>query len=62
MKEIKDFVFCKNRKCPHTECFRHNANTPFNIVVTRVSFEEKKGKCAGYLYEENGIPEWSVQE
>lgn len=28
-QESKEFVYCGLRKCPHTECLRHNTNTPF---------------------------------
>lgn len=32
------FVYCGQRKCPHTECLRHNQNTPFNVLIFRRNF------------------------
>lgn len=46
-KEIKDFTFCSYRKCEHTECLRHNCNTPYNTIVYRSDkFKpDKNGDC-----------------
>jgi hypothetical protein len=62
MKEIKNFIFCQNRKCSKTECLRHNVNTPFGIIITRATFSNKKGRCEGYVTEQDGVSEWIMQE
>ena len=40
--ESNEFVYCGLRKCPHIECLRHNANTPFNILILRKNFNPDK--------------------
>ena len=40
--ESNEFVYCGLRKCPHIECLRHNANTPFNILILRRNFNPDK--------------------
>ena len=40
--ESNEFVYCGLRKCPHIECLRHNANTPFNILIIRRNFNPDK--------------------
>ena len=46
-QEIKDFIFCANRMCEHTECLRHNCNTPYNTIIHRSDkFKpDKDGNC-----------------
>lgn len=46
-EEIKDFLFCDNRKCEHLECLRHNVNTPFNVIVhiSKKFKVDKNGDC-----------------
>lgn len=41
-KESKEFVYCGLRKCIHTECLRHNVNTPFNVLILRRNFNPDK--------------------
>lgn len=42
----KDFVYCGNRKCSHTECLRHNTNTPWNMLIKRENFQlDKNNNC-----------------
>lgn len=41
-QESKEFVYCGLRKCPHTECLRHNTNTPFNVLILRRNFNPNK--------------------
>ena len=41
-KELKEFVYCGLRKCIHTECLRHNVNTPFNVLILRRNFNPDK--------------------
>ena len=45
-KESKEFVYCGLRKCIHTECLRHNVNTPFNVLILRRNFiPDKDWNC-----------------
>ena len=37
-----EFVYCGWRKCPHTDCLRHNVNTPFNVMILRRKFNPDK--------------------
>ena len=47
-----NIVYCSQRKCIHTECLRHNMNTPFNVKIKRVDFKpDKDWKCKGLLKE-----------
>ena len=39
---INEFVYCGLRKCIHTECLRHNINTPFNMLILRRNFNPDK--------------------
>lgn len=42
----KEFVYCEFLKCPHTECLRHNKNTPYNVVIYRRKFNpDKEWNC-----------------
>ena len=41
-KDSEEFVYCGLRKCPHTECLRHNTNTPFNVLIIRKNFKPDK--------------------
>ena len=34
-KESEEFIYCGWRKCTHTECLRHNVNTPFGVLILR---------------------------
>ena len=43
-KSSEEFVYCGLRKCPHTECLRHNTNTPFNVLINRKNVKQKKKK------------------
>lgn len=50
-KSTKDnFIYCGNLKCKHTDCARHDRNTPWNEVVKRDKFEpDKNGDCKEYV-------------
>ena len=39
---VDKFVYCGLRKCPHTECIRHNINIPFNKLILRRNFNPDK--------------------
>ncbi len=42
-KEVtQEFIYCSLRKCPHTECLRHNANTPWNVLILRRRYNPDK--------------------
>lgn len=41
-KNDKNFVYCGNRKCPYTECIRHNMNTPWNVMILREVYQLDK--------------------
>ena len=41
-KKEEKFVYCGCRKCPHTECLRHNVNTPWNTIITVRKFNPDK--------------------
>lgn len=45
MEQFTSYVFCSNRKCSQTDCFRHITNAEYNTIIKRASFEcdEKKG-------------------
>ena len=40
--DSNEFIYCGLRKCPHTECLRHNVNTPFNVLILRRNFTPDK--------------------
>lgn len=40
--ETDKFIYCGLRKCIHTECLRHNVNTPFGVVIYRRDFNPDK--------------------
>ena len=40
--DTEEFVYCGLRKCIHTECRRHNVNTPFNVLILRKNFKPDK--------------------
>lgn len=40
--KYKNIVYCSNRKCPYTECLRHNTNTPWNVLIMRDNFQLNK--------------------
>lgn len=45
-KEEKPMVYCSLRKCPHTECLRHNCNIPYDVVILRDKFKpDKEWNC-----------------
>lgn len=45
-----ELVYCEYRKCPHMDCIRHNANTPFNLPIWRRKIAaDKDWNCNGYL-------------
>lgn len=49
----KEIIFCSIRKCPHTECLRHDLNAPWEVVFTRRKFNpDKNWKCKDILLEE----------
>ena len=37
-----EFVYCGLRNCIHTECLRHNVNTPFDVLILRRNFNPDK--------------------
>jgi len=45
------FLYCDKRKCPRTDCLRHNNNIPFGRLVLVERFNEKKDwdSCKDYL-------------
>ena len=44
--ESNEFGYCGLGKCPHIECLRHNANTPFNVLIFRKNFTpDKEWNC-----------------
>ena len=46
------FVYCSQRKCPHTECLRHNVNTPWDVLVYRNKFDpDKEWNCKDIVLE-----------
>lgn len=48
--EEKEFVYCGWRHCIHTECLRHNVNTPFGVVILRRKFNpDKDWNCKDIL-------------
>ena len=36
------FTYCGQRNCPHTECLRHNVNSPWNVMFYRSNFNPGK--------------------
>ena len=49
---IKDFVYCGHRKCPHTHCLRHHIYEPWNMMIYETKFKvDKEWKC-NYILEE----------
>ena len=45
-KNAEEFVYRGSRKCPHTECLRHTAKTPFNVLILRKNFKpDKEWNC-----------------
>ena len=54
-KSAEEFVYCGLRKCPHTECLRHNTNTPFNVLILRKNFKpDKEWNCKDIVLERLG--------
>lgn len=50
MQPIKDIIYCSRQKCIHTNCIRHNTNTPFNVLIKRKDFcPDKDWNCKGLL-------------
>ena len=52
MIEMKDIIFCNNRKCKNYDCLRHHTNAPYGIIIHQ--FREtptlnNEGKCKHYL-------------
>lgn len=48
----KHFTYCEYLKCPHTECLRHDRNTPFNVVINRRKFNpDKEWNCKNIVKE-----------
>lgn len=42
----EELIYCSLRKCPHLECLRHNANTPWGIAFKRTTYKpDKKWVC-----------------
>ena len=57
-EEIKtnEFVYCSQRKCIHTECLRHNINTPYNVLIHRKDFmPDKDWNCKYITYTKENI-------
>lgn len=42
VKDENKFIYCGLRKCIHTECIRHNVNTPFGVIIYRRNFNPDK--------------------
>ena len=40
--DSNEFVYCGLIKCIHTECLRHNVNTPYNKIILRRKFNPDK--------------------
>ena len=46
------FVYCSQRKCIHTECLRHNVNTPWDVLIYRNNFNpDKDWNCKDIVLE-----------
>ena len=46
------FTYCGQRNCPHTECLRHNVNTPWNVMFYRVNFNpDENWNCKDMVLE-----------
>ena len=44
--KTEEFLYCSLRKCPNSECIRHNSNTPFEKTVLRTRFRpDKEWNC-----------------
>ena len=50
-EEIKtnEFVYCSQRKGIHTECLRHNINTPVDVLIPRKDFMPDKDWNCKYI-------------
>ena len=45
-----DFIYCSQRNCIHTECLRHNVNTPWNVLIKRDKFQvDKDWNCKNII-------------
>lgn len=50
--EKNEFIYCNQRNCTHTECLRHNNNTPFNTLILRDKFNpDKDWNCKDIITE-----------
>lgn len=46
------FIYCGCIKCPHTECLRHNINTPYDVLILRRNFSpDKDWNCKDIITE-----------
>ena len=46
------FTYCGQRNCPHTECLRHNVNTPWNVMFYRANFNhDENWNCKDMVLE-----------
>lgn len=46
------FTYCNVRACNHTECLRHNVNTPWNVLIYRKEYKlDKDGNCKDIVRE-----------
>ena len=47
-----EFVYCSLRKCPHTECLRHNVNAPWwTLILVRKFAPDGQWHCKDIVME-----------
>lgn len=50
--QFEHFTYCSTRECIHTECLRHNVNTPWNVLIYRKKYKlDKDGNCKDMVRE-----------
>ena len=50
--DVREFIYCGLRNCPHTECLRHNVNTPWGVIILRKKFSpDKEWDCKDIVKE-----------
>lgn len=40
--QSEHFTYCGVRECIHTECLRHNINTPWDVLIYRKDYSPDK--------------------
>ena len=52
ISDQEHFTYCSQRNCPHTECLRHNVNTPWNVMFYRANFNpDENWNCKDMVLE-----------